>query len=102
MTVTSTVTSMTTVSDFCAVRSPLSEPQSNVAYETKNMTPTRAPTGMSIKMSLIVIIMMNKASPATNVDRRPRAPDETLMTDWPIIAQPGIPPKKPAMMLAMP
>ena len=33
---------------------------------------------------------------------RPRPPDFTLMTDWPIMAQPAMPPKKPVTMLAMP
>ena len=36
------------------------------------------------------------------VDRRPRPPDVTLITDWPIIAQPPMPPKKAATTLAAP
>ena len=45
----------------------------------------------------------NKSTaPAAKVDRRPRPPDATLMTDWPIIAQPPIPPKNAATILAAP
>jgi hypothetical protein len=36
------------------------------------------------------------------VDKRVRPPDFTLMTDWPIIAQPAMPPKSPETMLATP
>jgi hypothetical protein len=38
----------------------------------------------------------------TKVDSRPRPPDFTLMIDWPIMAQPAMPPMKPVAVLAMP
>ena len=40
--------------------------------------------------------------PPTKVESRPRPPDETLMTDWPIMAQPPMPPNTAEAMLAMP
>jgi hypothetical protein len=39
---------------------------------------------------------------AVKVESRVRPPDVTLMTDWPIIAQPPMPPTKAAAMLALP
>ena len=45
---------------------------------------------------------MIKKTPAVNVDNLLVAPDFTLMTDWPIIAQPPIPPNRPVMILAIP
>ena len=44
----------------------------------------------------------SRKDPAKRVESRPRPPDWTLMTDWPIMAQPAMPPKKPATMLAIP
>ena len=35
-------------------------------------------------------------------ESRPRPPEFTLISDWPIIAQPPMPPKKPHTTLAMP
>src|SRR5699024_8987495 len=48
------------------------------------------------------IIKNIKNKPATSVESLPRPPDFTLMTDWPIIAHPAIPPKKPVIVLAIP
>src|SRR3546814_20338810 len=44
----------------------------------------------------------NRKAPAVKVDKRPRPPDVTLITDCPIIAQPPMPPKKAATILAPP
>ena len=41
-------------------------------------------------------------APATRADKRPLPPDLTLMIDWPIMAQPAIPPKNPVTKLAIP
>ena len=41
-------------------------------------------------------------SPAESVDSRVRPPDFTLIIDWPIMAQPAMPPRKPVATLAMP
>nr|AAM08080.1 hypothetical protein [Providencia rettgeri] len=46
--------------------------------------------------------MTSKNIPAEKLDKRPRPPDFTLIIDWPIIAQPAIPPSKPEPMLAIP
>ena len=40
--------------------------------------------------------------PEIKVESRFRPPDLTLMTAWPIIAQPAWPPKKPVIILANP
>ena len=45
---------------------------------------------------------MSRNRPATRVDKRPRPPDFTLITLWPIMAQPAMPPTKPVAMLATP
>jgi hypothetical protein len=44
----------------------------------------------------------SRKTPAMKVDSRPRPPDFTLITDWPIIAQPAMPPMKPVAKLATP
>ncbi len=46
--------------------------------------------------------MISSTTPATKHDSRPRPPDFTLMIDWPIIAQPAMPPMKPVAVLASP
>ena len=43
-----------------------------------------------------------RKAPATSVDKRPRPPEATLMTDWPIMAQPPMPPNVAEAMLATP
>ena len=47
-------------------------------------------------------IAMPDVAPAVKVDNRPLPPDVTLMTDWPIMAQPPMPPTSAAAMLAPP
>ncbi len=41
-------------------------------------------------------------TPAESDDSRLRPPLCTLIIDWPIMAQPAMPPKKPVTTLAMP
>ena len=41
-------------------------------------------------------------TPAARVDSRVRPPDFTLIIDWPIMAQPAMPPRNPVATLAMP
>ena len=36
----------------------------------------------------------SRKTPALSVDSRPRPPDLILITDWPIIAQPAMPPQR--------
>src|SRR5690625_2074029 len=97
-----TVTSMTSVSDRGACFINVNEPQLNVVIATKIMTPTRTGIGISMTTSPKTMIKNMRNTPAVNVDRRPRPPDLTLITDCPINAQPAIPPKKPVMKLAIP
>ena len=47
-------------------------------------------------------IRNSKNAPAKKVESRPLPPDLTLITDCPIIAQPAMPPKNPATILAIP
>ena len=70
--------------------------------DTMIMTATSAAMGIWRTQSLKNSSNSNKKMPALSVDRRPRPPDFTLMTDCPIIAQPAIPPRKPLAMLATP
>src|SRR3546814_13509657 len=44
----------------------------------------------------------SRPAPAARHDRRPRPPELMLITDWPIIAQPAMPPNRPAKMFAAP
>ncbi|MNJ55997.1 hypothetical protein D3C77_515230 [compost metagenome] len=69
---------------------------------TMNITPTRAAIGIALTTSPSTMMRNNRPTPDTNVDKRVRPPDLTLIIDWPIIAQPAIPPKKPVTMLASP
>gem|GEM_PF-5201183 len=57
------------------------------------MRPTQGPSTASRN---------SRKAPATKVDSRPRPPEVTLITDWPIIAQPAMPPRKPVAVLARP
>ena len=63
---------------------------------------TGAAIGIIATQSPIKTISINRKIPAASVDKRPRPPDLTLITDWPIMAQPAMPPRKPAAILAMP
>ncbi len=76
--------------------------QSNVPIETIIITATSAAMGMRATQSLRKTTRTNKTDPATRVDRRPRPPDLTLITDWPIMAHPAMPPRSPEPILAMP
>ena len=96
-----TVVIITSVS-LNGARSKRSDDQSNVEIETMNITATSAPIGMSTSQSERTRMKTSRKPPAASVERRPRPPDFTLITDCPIIAQPAIPPKKPDTILAMP
>jgi hypothetical protein len=70
--------------------------------ETMIITATSAAMGICFTHSPRNTTRISSTTPATRVDRRPRPPDFTLMTDWPIMAQPAMPPMKPVAMLATP
>ncbi len=44
----------------------------------------------------------SRNAPAQRQDNRPRPPEETLITDCPIIAHPAMPPNRPEVMLPSP
>ena len=83
-------------------RSLVTEPQSKVPTDTMIITATRAAIGIIATQSCSTRIRNSRNRPAHRVDRRPRAPLVTLMIDWPIMAQPAMPPNSPAATLAMP
>ncbi len=66
------------------------------------ITATSAAMGIWPTQSLRNTTISNSTTPATSVDSRVRPPDFTLITDWPIIAQPAMPPNRPETMLATP
>ena len=104
-TVTTTVTSMTAVSDFGIRRSVEGRMlcQSKVAMETMIITATRAAIGIMPTMSPRATTRISRNAPARKVEIRVRAPEcLTLIMVCPIIAQPPIPPKKPEIMFAAP
>ena len=76
--------------------------QLNVPIDTMIMTATSAGIGTWPTNGPRTASRNSRKAPAVKVDSRPRPPEVTLMTDWPIIAQPPMPPKNAATMLAPP
>ncbi len=70
--------------------------------DTMIITATRAAMGIRPTQSLRNTTISSSATPATRVESRLRPPDLTLITDWPIIAQPAMPPSRPVAMFASP
>ena len=100
---TVTVVATMTMEDCMGVeRSRITEPQSKVPMETMIITATRAAMGICATQSCSTRIRNSRNRPAHRVDSRPRAPEVTLMIDWPIMAQPAMPPNRGDRMLAMP
>ena len=66
------------------------------------ITATNAAIGMIATNGPSTNSRNSRNTPDTMVESRVRPPDFTLMTDWPIIAQPPMPPRKPVKKLAMP
>ena len=101
-TVTATVASMTIlVLIGCFFRSRM-DSQLKVPIETIIITATSAAMGICDTQSDKNTTISSSTTPAISVDKRVRPPDLMLITDWPIIAQPAIPPIKPAPILATP
>src|SRR5690554_946947 len=101
-TTTTTVTTMTMLVDNgCSFRF-LIEPQLKVPIETMIITATKAAMGICTSHLSSTSTMISRKIPADNVDRRVLPPDLILIMDWPIIAQPAMPPRSPEPMLAMP
>ncbi|MNI39389.1 hypothetical protein D3C73_935700 [compost metagenome] len=76
--------------------------QSKVPTETMIITATRAAIGMRATQSWSTRIKNSRKRPAHRVDNRPRAPEVTLMIDWPIMAHPAMPPNRGDRILAIP
>ena len=83
-------------------RSFLIESQLKVPIDTMIIADTSAAIGMWRTQGPRNTTSTSRKIPATSVDRRVRPPDFTLITDWPIIAQPAMPPMKPVATLARP
>ena len=88
--------------DFGCSRRFLIDDHENVPIETMIMMATRAAIGIIATISPSATTMIKRKTPAAKAESRPRPPDFTLMTDWPIMAQPAMPPIKPVAVLAMP
>src|SRR5690554_3428497 len=101
-TTTATVVIITILVDNGNLRMSFTELQEKVPIDTIIITATSAAIGICLIQSLKNTTIINKKKPATKVDKRPRPPDLMLITDCPIIAQPAIPPNKPAPILAIP
>jgi|GEM_PF-6868722 len=78
------------------------EAQLKVPMETMIITATSAGIGMRPTQGPSTASRNSRKAPATKVDSRPRPPELTLITDWPIMAQPPMPPNRAATMLALP
>ena len=76
--------------------------QANVPTTTINITPTSAAIGICSIKGAANKTNTSSATAAITPDSLPRPPLSTLMIDWPIIAQPPIPPNSPLRMLALP
>lgn len=99
---TAAVAGMTKLEDLGCSRMARSEPQRKVLTGTMTITATRAAMGMRLTRVSSTRMRNSRKAPAHKQDDRPRAPEETLITDWSIIAQPAMPPSGPAPMLTTP
>jgi len=73
-----------------------------VPIDTITITATSAGIGMRPTNGPSTASRNSRNKPATSVDNRLRPPEVTLITDWPIIAHPPMPPTSAAAMLAPP
>ena len=73
-----------------------------VPITTINITPTNAAIGINSITLDPKRMNISRESAATIPERRPRPPELTLIMDWPIIAHPPIPPKRPFKKFAPP
>src|SRR5699024_2005524 len=97
-----TVIIITAASVFGAFGTYFREPQSTVPMATMTIIPARIGIGICTTKPPKPMIKKRRNETAIKVDNRLLAPDFTLITDCPIMAQPPMPPKKPVMIFAMP
>ena len=76
--------------------------QSKISITSVSITPTRAARGMASMSALPASTKSVMQAAQVSPDTRLRPPDLTLMTDWAIIPQPPIVPKRPLAMFAAP
>ena len=76
--------------------------QANVPITTINITPTRAAIGTCSISPDAKRININSNTAATIPESLPLPPPFIFISDWPIMAQPPIPPKNPVTILAPP
>lgn len=93
---------ITTISLVGTLPSVLSDDHSKVPMTTINITPTNAALGMTAMTGEPTIIKSKRKSAAERPESLERPPELMLIIDWPIIAQPPMPEKKPEAMLPAP
>ena len=76
--------------------------QAKVPITTMNITPISAASGICSMSGEAKRIKASRNNAADMPESRVRPPDFTLIIDWPIIAQPPMPPKNPVATLAAP
>mmetsp|Transcript_45778 Transcript_45778/g.146151 ORF Transcript_45778/g.146151 Transcript_45778/m.146151 type:complete len:211 (+) Transcript_45778:273-905(+) len=99
-TVTSVTRSTTRPSLACIMlrRNNPSEPQANVLRATRTIRPTTAATGILETSGPSSAAPMKKPTATVRPDSRPRPPPPTLMSVWPMSAEPPCTPKIPQSM----
>ena len=93
---------MTTMSLVGIFPKVLSEDHSKVPMTTMNMTPTSAALGITAMTGDPTMTNSSRKSAAERPESLDRPPELMLIIDWPIIAQPPMPEKKPDTMLPAP
>ncbi len=76
--------------------------QLKVPCATMIITATNAAMGIWATSPPSARISTRRKTPEAKVDSRVRPPERWLIIDWPIMAQPAIPPRNPVATLAMP
>ena len=100
--VTMVTTSMINTSLVGIRRNVRNDAHSNVPMATMIMSPVSAAIGSCSISGAPKRIKTKSITAATIPDKRARAPDETLIRDWPIMAHPPMPLKSPLRILALP
>ena len=67
-----------------------------------NITPTNAAIGTASIQGERKRMKRSNVNAALTPESRPRPPDFTLISDWPIMAHPPMPPNRPHATLATP
>ncbi|MMZ66459.1 hypothetical protein D1872_289580 [compost metagenome] len=98
-TVTAMIASTSLSGTLCSTRN---DAQAKVCCATTNITPTSAASGIRSISGDRNSTNSRTITPATTPDSRPRPLELRLITVWPIIAQPPMPPHRPETMLAAP